>query len=156
MWRHNQVLKCLAEAVDDKLKEVNSLTASKEGCRGGEVSQLRHRGEDAASGHVASLAAYCTVTRDGEGEGVQKAFRPGGVCVVCLRVCVCEPKDSISTQTQQCLYHLMLVMKPHPLPLRRPQRVLIQRQSSREEEGYSLWYSAIFQIAELAEFRWPL
>ena len=56
--------------------------------RGGEVSQLRHRGEDAArgrtrpgggrgqgedaaSGRVASLAAYCTVTRDGEGEGVQ-------------------------------------------------------------------------------------
>jgi hypothetical protein len=68
--------------------------------RGGEVSQLRHRGEDAASGRVASLASYCTVTRDREGEGVQKALSPGGGVCVCVR----EPKDSISTQTQQCLF----------------------------------------------------
>ena len=42
-----------------------------EGCWGGEVSQLRPREEDAANGRIASLTAYCTVTRDGEGEGVQ-------------------------------------------------------------------------------------
>ena len=30
-WRHNQVLKCLAEAVDDKRREANSSAASKEG-----------------------------------------------------------------------------------------------------------------------------
>ena len=31
MWRHNQVLKCLAAAVDDKQREVNSSAANKEG-----------------------------------------------------------------------------------------------------------------------------
>ena len=47
------------------------LRSSSRAVRGGGVPQPRPRGEDAASGRVASLAAYCTVTRDGEGEGVQ-------------------------------------------------------------------------------------
>ena len=42
---------------------------------------------------------YCNEGRR-EGEGVQKALSPGGGVCVCVR----EPKDSISTQTQQCLF----------------------------------------------------